>query len=131
MTVATFDTYAAAKALREAGFDEAQAEAAVTMVRDAVTGGVATKADLAALETRLTGRFYGALLVMTAVMHDRRHGRLHQALTGRTARTGTAPSGLFPPARLRYTPPLAGRGTGGRRCLGPIARRSPTNTSTR
>ena len=31
-------------------------------------GTLATKADLAALETRLTGRFYGALLVMTAVM---------------------------------------------------------------
>ena len=60
MTVATFDTYAAAKALREAGFDEAQAEAAVTMVRDAVTGGVATKADLAALEIRL----YRALLML-------------------------------------------------------------------
>ena len=60
MTVATFDTYAAAKALREAGFDEAQAEAAVTMVRDAVTEGVATKADLAALEIRL----YRALLML-------------------------------------------------------------------
>lgn len=46
MTATVFDTYAAAKALREAGFDEAQAEAAVTMVRDAVTEGVATKADL-------------------------------------------------------------------------------------
>ena len=46
MTATAFDTYAAAKALREAGFDEAQAEAAVTMVRDAVTEGVATKADL-------------------------------------------------------------------------------------
>ena len=39
MTATVFDTYAAAKALREAGFDEAQAEAAVTE-------GVATKADL-------------------------------------------------------------------------------------
>ena len=47
MAVAAFDTYAAAKTLREAGFDERQAEAAVTMVRDAMTGSVATKADLA------------------------------------------------------------------------------------
>lgn len=31
-------------------------------------GTLATKADLAALETRLTVRFYGALLVMAAVM---------------------------------------------------------------
>ena len=48
MTVAAFDTYAAAKTLREAGFDDRQAEAAVTMVRDAMTESVATKADLAA-----------------------------------------------------------------------------------
>ena len=53
MTVATFDTYAAAKTLRDAGFDERQAEAAVAMVRDAVTEGVATKADVARLETRI------------------------------------------------------------------------------
>ena len=50
MTVATFDTYAAAKMLREAGFNEGQAEAAVAMVRDAVTEGVATKADIVALK---------------------------------------------------------------------------------
>ena len=53
MTVATFDTYAAAKMLREAGFNEGQAEAAVAMVRDAVTEGVATKADLQAVVTDL------------------------------------------------------------------------------
>ena len=47
MAVAAFDTYAAAKTLREAGFDDRQAEAAVAVVHDAVTGGVATKADLA------------------------------------------------------------------------------------
>ena len=46
MTVATFDTCAAAKRLRDAGFDESQAEAAVAMVRDAFTEGVATKADI-------------------------------------------------------------------------------------
>ena len=74
MGATAFDTYAAAKTLREAGFDERQAEAAVTMVRDAVTEGVATKADLdkglgalkaelktdkADLETRLTVRSVG------------------------------------------------------------------------
>ena len=37
-----FDTYTAAKRLRDAGFDEAQAEAAVVMVREAVTEGFAT-----------------------------------------------------------------------------------------
>ena len=46
VAAATFDTYAAAKALREAGFNEGQAEAAVAMVRDAFTEGVATKADV-------------------------------------------------------------------------------------
>ena len=60
---ATFDTYTAAKRLRDAGFDERQAEAAVSMVRDAAGADreqLATKADLAevradlaALETRL------------------------------------------------------------------------------
>ena len=53
MTVATFDTYAAAKALREAGFNEGQAEAAVTMVSDAVTEDVATRADMARIEDQL------------------------------------------------------------------------------
>ena len=56
MSTAAFDTYTAAKRLRDAGFDEHQAEAAVSMVRDA-TGAdrdaLATKADLAELETRL------------------------------------------------------------------------------
>ena len=63
MNAATFDTYAAAKRLRDAGFDERQAEAAVSMVRDAAGADreqLATKADLAevradlaTLETRL------------------------------------------------------------------------------
>ena len=49
MSAAAFDTYAAAKRLRDAGFDERQAEAAVSMVRDATgadRGDLATKADL-------------------------------------------------------------------------------------
>ena len=68
MSVAAFDTYAAAKALRDAGFDERQAEAAVAMVRDAVTEGVAMKADLraeiAGLETRLTIRLGGLVVAV-------------------------------------------------------------------
>ena len=51
MSTAVFDTYTAAKHLRDAGFDERQAEAAVSMVRDAVSadrGELATKADLVA-----------------------------------------------------------------------------------
>ena len=55
MSTATFDTYAAAKRLRDAGFDERQAEAAVSMVRDAAgadRADLATKADLADFATK-------------------------------------------------------------------------------
>ena len=48
MPVAAFDTYTAAKTLRAAGFDENQAEAAVTVIRDAVAESTVTKADLQA-----------------------------------------------------------------------------------
>ncbi len=58
MTATGFDTLAYARRLKEAGVDEAQAEAHAEAVRDAMTEGVATKADLgtavAGLETRLT-----------------------------------------------------------------------------
>ena len=67
-TLAAADTCAAAKALREAGFDEAQDEAGVAVARDAVTEGGATKADLASLETRLAVRFYGGLLAAVAAV---------------------------------------------------------------
>ena len=53
MNAAAFDTYAAAKRLRDAGFDERQTEAAVSMVRDAVSADreqLATKADIADLK---------------------------------------------------------------------------------
>ena len=53
MAIAAFDTYAAAKTLREAGFDDRQAEAAVAVVHDAITGGVATRADLSELKADL------------------------------------------------------------------------------
>ena len=53
MNAAAFDTYAAAKHLRDAGFDERQTEAAVSMVRDAAGADreqLATKADFADLK---------------------------------------------------------------------------------
>ena len=56
MNAATFDTYAAAKRLRDAGFDERQAEAAVSMMRDAAGADreqLATKADLAEVRADL------------------------------------------------------------------------------
>ena len=49
MTTLAFDTHAAVKALKEVGFEEAQAEAVVTTVGDAMTGNVATKADVTEL----------------------------------------------------------------------------------
>ena len=51
MTTLAFDTHAAVKALKKVGFEEAQAEAVVTTVGDAMTGNVATKADVTELRT--------------------------------------------------------------------------------
>ena len=46
MALLVFDTLKATKALKQAGFDEVQAEAVVATVGDAIGGSVATKADL-------------------------------------------------------------------------------------
>ena len=62
MNAAAFDTYTAAKRLRDAGFDERQTEAAVSMVRDAAgadRADLATKADLDGLESRVDAKFAG------------------------------------------------------------------------
>ena len=53
MSVATFDTHAAVRALEEAGMNTPQAEAVTETVRTAVVQGVATKADIADLRTDL------------------------------------------------------------------------------
>lgn len=53
MTALAFDTYKAVKVLREAGADEALAEAVVATVGDAIGGNVATKADLAEVKAEL------------------------------------------------------------------------------
>ncbi len=50
MASATFDTLHAAKALTAAGFEAQQAEAITDTIREAFTGSVATKADIAGLE---------------------------------------------------------------------------------
>ena len=67
MNAATFDTYAAVKTLREAGADEAMAEAIVNTASAAAGAGhdaLATKADLAGLETRM----YRALWIQAAAL---------------------------------------------------------------
>ena len=48
-----FDTLAYARRLKEAGVDDAQAEAHAEAVRDAVTEGVATKADTGRIEGKV------------------------------------------------------------------------------
>ena len=51
MTTLAFDTHKAVKALKEAGFDDPQAEAVVATVGEAIGGSIATKADIAELRT--------------------------------------------------------------------------------
>ena len=53
MPAYAFDTLKAMRVLTAAGMQEPVAEAVVTTMNDAVTEGVATKADLANLESRL------------------------------------------------------------------------------
>lgn len=53
MAATTFDTHAAVKALMHAGLAPAHAEAITDTVRAAIAEGVATKADIAALENRM------------------------------------------------------------------------------
>jgi len=53
MTKLPSDAMAAVHRLRENGLDERQAEAITEIVRDGMTGGVATRGDLAGLEIEL------------------------------------------------------------------------------
>ncbi|MDE0698279.1 MAG: hypothetical protein OXH76_20870 [Boseongicola sp.] len=54
MADAAFDTLATARLLRESGIEERQAAAITTAIKDGVTGGVATKADMAELRGAMT-----------------------------------------------------------------------------
>lgn len=66
MADAAFDTLAVTRQLKARGFDSDQAEAITEAVRTGVTGGVATKADLADMETRLTWRIIIVGLALNA-----------------------------------------------------------------
>lgn len=55
MALLVFDTLKATKVLKQAGFDEVQAEAVVATVGDAIGGSVATKADLEKTAGELRG----------------------------------------------------------------------------
>ena len=61
MAIAAFDTLATARRPKAAGVEDAPADAhAEVIIVAAIAGGdLATKADLASLETRLTVRSYG------------------------------------------------------------------------
>ena len=68
MTTLAFDTLKAVKALRAAGFDDAQAEAVTEQISAVIGEDVATKADIAMvradmekLELRLTLKVYAAV----------------------------------------------------------------------
>ena len=53
MSSFAFDTLAAARRLKNVGMEEPQAEAIAESLRDAVTGSVATKQDLEAVEAKI------------------------------------------------------------------------------
>jgi hypothetical protein len=53
VAASTFDTLRIAQALRDAGFDNGQAEAIVSAIQQSLGENVATKADLAALRDEL------------------------------------------------------------------------------
>ena len=55
MTAAAFDTLKTAEELADAGLPEAHAKAIAGAMRNAVSEGVATKADIARLETQIAG----------------------------------------------------------------------------
>ena len=71
MAATTFDTLAAARDLEAAGIERRHAEAIAEGMRDAATAErdeLATKADLAALESRMTAMLYRALWIQGAVI---------------------------------------------------------------
>ncbi len=63
----TFDTHAAVKNLERAGFQEAQAEAVVRTVGEAVDDQVATKADLAALRAEVQADLFKTASAIVAL----------------------------------------------------------------
>ena len=63
----TFDTLTAARALQAAGMEAAHAEAIVATMSQAVTEGVATKADIADLKADLLKVAIGIVLANAAL----------------------------------------------------------------
>lgn len=67
MATLAFDTHKAVKALREAGFDDLQAEAVTDQISAAIGENLVTKDDLEnaveKLELRITTKVYAAVVV--------------------------------------------------------------------
>lgn len=57
-----FDTHKAVKALRDAGFDDSQAEAVTEQISVAISENLATRDDLEKLELRLALKVYAAVV---------------------------------------------------------------------
>jgi hypothetical protein len=55
MTTPTFDTLRIAQALKDAGFDDSQAQAIVSAIRLSLGENVATKADIGDVRTEIAG----------------------------------------------------------------------------
>ena len=79
MAEAAFDTLAAARALKDAGVKPEHAEAIADAVRAAAQAGreeLATKADLAALELRMTNKLYAVAGALAAADRRRQNDSL-------------------------------------------------------
>ena len=70
MSALAFDTYKAVTALKQAGFDEPQAEAVVTTMGEALGGNVATKADLIEVRAALEADIQAVKADVQAVKAD-------------------------------------------------------------
>ena len=68
MTDVPFDTMAALRRLEAGGFSSEQAEAITMTVREGVTGGVATKADIAELRADIARRELRLVLAVAAMI---------------------------------------------------------------
>ena len=68
MATLIFDTHKAVKALRDAGFDDSQAEAVTEQISVAIGENLATKDDLEKLELRVTLKVYAAVVAGVALI---------------------------------------------------------------
>ncbi len=66
--MAMFDTLRAARQLREAGFEEAQADALVSTFAEGVAANLSTKDDLKQLEQRMTIRSGAMVAAATGII---------------------------------------------------------------